>query len=72
MDKFNKKKAKCATDIVEVMSQFEDPEDHLEIYLHMLIKFYLLHYDNDKDYLIEIVSELYDGLEEQGNNMGII
>lgn len=68
----NIKKGKIALKMVKLSSELNLPDDKLDLYLQILIKFYLTNYENNKNKFIEVVSEMYDSLEEIGKNHGFI
>jgi hypothetical protein len=68
--KIDHKKTETLRKILLHLNEYEDLEK-MDILCQMSIKLYIIQF-NDKDLFIETLSTIYDDLEENANQMGII
>lgn len=49
-----------------------EPEEELFLLLQFTIKIFFEHYEDEKDVFMEMVGEVYDSLQEEGNRLGVL
>jgi hypothetical protein len=67
--KINEKKTKVAKDIQRCLKEY-DFSDKLDILIQVTVRMWMLGYTNDKDLLMDIISQCYDDVEDHANFLG--